>query len=93
MNYLEITDKSTHVLKTGAGYFQGYVVNAAGSSWTIQIFDDITASSPKGTIAGGSAAVAMQAAGSTMAYDVHFSNGLTIVTAGTTAGSITVAWY
>ena len=92
MQFLEITDKATHVVKTGAGYFQGIVVNNAGTTWTVQIFDDIKTSSPIATIAGATA-FAVPAAGSTLAYDVHFSNGLTIVTAGTTAGSITVSYY
>lgn len=92
MYYLEIADKATHVIKTGQGYFQGITVNNAGTSWTLQIFDDIKTSSPIATIAGGTA-FTVPAAGSYLDYDLHFSNGLTIVTAGTTAGSITVQYY
>ena len=32
-------------------------------------------------------------AGSFLNYDCHFNTGLTIVTGGTTAGSLTVEWY
>jgi len=92
MQYQEITDKATHVLKQGAGYLQGIVVNNAGTSWTLQIFDDVTATSPKATIAGATA-LTIPAAGTSLPYDCHFSNGLTIVTAGTTAGSFTISWY
>lgn len=92
MLYQEITGKSTYKLKAGNGYLQGIVVNNAGTSWTIQIFDSSGATSSVPVIAGATA-FTVPAAGTTLPYDCHFTNGLTIVTAGTTAGSITVSWY
>jgi hypothetical protein len=87
MLYQEISDKATHVIKTGPGFLQGITVNNAGSAWTLQVFDNITNSAP--AIAGATA-FTVPTAGTFLNYDVHFSTGPTIVTAGTTAGSITV---
>jgi NhaP-type Na+/H+ or K+/H+ antiporter len=89
MEATEISDKATHVLKQGAGFLQAVVVNNAGSSWSLQIFDQVSAAAP--AIAGATA-FAVPTAGTVLAYGCYFSNGLTIVTAGTTAGSITVIW-
>lgn len=89
MNYMEINSNKTTVVKTGAGVFSGIVVNNPGSAWTLQIFDNTTAAAPA---IAGSTAFACPTAGLFLPYRANFNNGLTIVTAGTTAGSITVIY-
>lgn len=91
MQYLEINSKATFVVKTGPGVLAGIMVNNAGTGWTLQVFDNISAVAP--AIAGGTA-FAVPAAGSFLNYGgLGFSNGLTIVSGGSTAGSITVIYY
>jgi len=90
MQCKELNSNATTVIKTRPGYLQGIQVNNAGSAWTLQVFDNITNS---GTAIGGATAFTVPAAGQSLNYDCHFSTGLTIVTSGTTAGSITVEWY
>lgn len=89
MQYLELANKATTVVKTGAGILSAVVVNNAGSSWTLQIFDGISSS---GAAIAGATAFTCPAAGSVLSYNTYFSSGLTIITAGTTAGSITVIY-
>ena len=91
MQYKELATNSTTTIKTGPGFLQGIVVNNAGTSWTLQIFDSVSGSGT--AIGGGTAAFTVPVAGTNLNYDCGFSNGLTIVTAGTTPGSVTVAWY
>jgi hypothetical protein len=90
MQYKELAANATTTLKTGPGYLQGITVNNAGTSWTLQIFDSVAGS---GTAIAGGTAFTVPAAGTGLNYDYGFSNDLTIVASGTTAGSITVAWY
>jgi antibiotic biosynthesis monooxygenase (ABM) superfamily enzyme len=73
MNYLEINSSGTTLVKTGPGYFQGITVNAAGSSWTLQIFDNVSATAP--AIAGGAGAFTIPPAGNFVEMDVHFKSG------------------
>jgi hypothetical protein len=89
MQYKEIAASATTTVKTGAGFLRAITVNAPGTSWTLQVFDNVAGS---GTAIAGSTAFTCPAAGSNLYYGVHFSNGLTIVTSGT-AGSITVAYF
>lgn len=91
MEYLEITAAGTYTLKHGAGYLQGITVNLPGSTPTLRIFDQTSAAAPG--IAGGAKAFAIPAAGTYLRYDCHFTNGLTIVIAGTSDQSYTVSYY
>ena len=91
MQYKELAANATTTLKTGPGFLQGVIVNAAGSGWTVQLFDSVSGSGT--AIGGGTAAFTVPVAGTNLNYDCHFTTGLTIVLAGTTPGSITVAWY
>ncbi len=82
-NYTNITSATTTLVKTGAGVLHSIVVNttAAGS---IKIEDALTDTTPligtlKASVAEG-----------TYLYDVEFTTGLNIVTAG--ASDITVSW-
>ena len=89
MQYREITANGTYTLKTGPGYFQGITVNLPGSG-TLQVADQTSAAAP---FIAGATAFALPTAGSFLDYDCHFTNGLTIVVASMTTGSITVEWW
>lgn len=91
MQYTNLANKATNLIKTGAGYVQGILVVAAGSSWTIQVFDGNDAGTPAGPILGATA-MTVPTAGTFLDLDCHFSKGLIVVTGGTTAGEIVVTW-
>ena len=88
-SYLELKANGTTTVKGSQGFLSRIIVNNAGSAWTMQIFDNTSAAVP--AIAGATA-FTVPAAGSTMAFECNFFTGLTIVLAGTTAGSITVVF-
>lgn len=87
--YREINSNATTQLRTGVGFLDRVTVNNAGSAWTLQIFDNTTCAAP--AIAGATA-FTVPAAGSNLLYNVTFNSGLCLLTAGTTAGSITVSF-
>ncbi len=88
MRYLEIASKATFKLKFGPGKLRGVLVTNAGSSWTLQVFDNTTAAAP--AIAGTSA-FTVAAAGTFYNFgDCGFSTGLTVVSGGSTAGAATI---
>src|ERR1700730_10992417 len=88
--YTTITSNTTTVIKTGAGILRSLFVSSAGSACTFQFFDNTAGS---GTAIVGATAVTVPAAGTTIDFkDVLFNTGLTVVTAGTTPGEITVTW-
>jgi hypothetical protein len=89
MTYKEINSNATTVLKVGVGPLQSITVNNAGSAWTVQVFDNTSANAPA---IAGSTAFTVPAAGSNLRYNAHFNTGLTIVTSGTTPGSLTVTF-
>lgn len=97
-NFTEITSKTTTVIKFGAGVLESILVSGAGASWTIQVFDANDATTPtNGRAIFGATAVTVPAAGTSIVFGevtgCHFSQGLIIVTAGTTAGELTVFWH
>lgn len=84
-SYANITTATTTTVKSGAGVLDKIVVNSAGSGSTITIYDNTAGSGTKiGTATG--------AAQTTLTYNVHFSTGLTIVTASGSAADITVSY-
>jgi bifunctional ADP-heptose synthase (sugar kinase/adenylyltransferase) len=83
-NYNNISTATTTVVKTGAGILHSITVNTT-TAFAITVYDNTSAAGTKiATIA------ASPAIGSTFIYDVSFSTGLTIVTAG--ASDITVSY-
>jgi hypothetical protein len=92
MQFTNLANKATNKLKDGAGYVQGVLVVAPGSAWTLQVFDSNDSGTPAHPILGATA-MTVPAAGTFLDLDCHFSNGLIVVTAGTTAGEIVVTWY
>lgn len=92
MQATNIANKATNLLKNQAGYVQGITVVAPGTTWTLQVFDSANTGSPSNPILGATA-MAVPAAGTFIPLNCHFSNGLIVLTAGTTAGEIVVTWY
>jgi hypothetical protein len=84
-SYRHISANGTTTVKTGAGILHAVTVNGAGTGWTVTVYDNTAGS-------GAVLAVITPAAGSTLVYDVRFATGCTLVTAGTTAGDITVSY-
>jgi hypothetical protein len=88
--FREINSNATTQIRIGAGFLENIVVNAPGTTWTIQIFDSGSCS---GTAVAGATAFTVPAAGSNLRYDAALSSGLCILTAGgAPAGSITVSY-
>lgn len=79
------TNSASDVVKSGAGRLHSITVNDPGSAWSITVYDNTSAS---GTV------IAVLAPSSPMpfTYDVAFGTGLTLKTAGTTPGDLTVAY-
>lgn len=83
-NYNNITTATTTVIKSGKGVLHNITINTT-TAFAITIYDNTAASGTKiATIA------ASPAIGSTFKYDVAYTIGLTIVTAG--ASDITVSY-
>lgn len=87
--YSNITTTATTVVKSGAGTFSKIVINKAAATGVITVYDNTAAS---GTIiATLTEPAALLASQNSIAYDVAFATGLTIVT-GTAAQDITVVY-
>ena len=95
-NFTVISSKTTTTIKQGVGVIEGILVSGPGTSWTIQVFDSNDATTPSnGRAIFGATAVTVPAAASFINFGprgTNFSQGLQIVTAGTTAGELTVFW-
>jgi hypothetical protein len=89
-SFKEIASNASTQVRTGIGFLENIVVNAPGTTWTMQIFDNTACS---GTAIAGATAFTVPAAGSNLRYDTAFTSGLCILTAGgAPAGSITVSF-
>lgn len=82
--YEHVNANATTVVKFGPGVLHRITVNNAGSAWTVTVYDSTSGS---GNVIAGIAATVQ-----TFHYDTAFANGLTIVTAGTTPGDLTVTY-
>lgn len=85
--YSNITSNTSTVVKSGAGIFHSITVNNPGTAESLTIFDNTSCSGTK--IGTSNALVASQ---TTLTYDVKFSTGLCITSAGTTAGDWTISY-
>lgn len=84
-----ITTNTTTLINLGSkATIEGYLVTNAGSAWTVQFYNGNPGS---GGIAVGPALGL--ADGIFKLPNLRFPNGLYVVTAGTTAGSMQVAYY
>lgn len=77
-----ITTNASTQVKTGPGILYGFTVNTAGSAWTATVYD--------GTSTAGKLlyTLSLDATGPIQTPPTIFNTGLFIVTAGTTAGSV-----
>lgn len=82
-----VTDKATYLLHTGRGKVGQLMVGDVGSSWTIDIYDALTAVAGKKLFAYTSALGV-----GPFALQVPIATGITIVSGGTTAGVATLVW-
>lgn len=85
--YTRIATSVTTVLNSRpiGGVLRQIVINAPGTGWTITVFDNTAAS-------GATIAVITPTAPATLEYDLQYTQGLTILTAGATPGDITVVY-
>lgn len=83
-----LTDKATYALKAAAGRLAQIVVSDAGTTWTIDIYDDPGAATSGKKIWGW---VSADGKG-TFAVQIPCSAGITVVSGGTTAGLAVIVW-
>lgn len=84
-----ITTNTNTAINTGGGaQVTGYVCTDAGSSWTFQLFNGDPSN---GGVAVGPAIT--PSVGINSLPNIGFPNGLYVQTAGTTAGSIQIAYH
>lgn len=88
--FKELNANGTFNLAVQQGILHKIVVNVPGGA-TIQVFDNASGAASGPAIVGATAA-ALPAAGSVLAYEASFSNGLVIVIATMTSGSVTVVF-
>jgi hypothetical protein len=81
--YVNISSATTTVVKSGQGFFNALVINTVVAS-AITIYDNTSAAGQK------IATLAASAPAGTYKYEVKFSTGLTILTAG--ASDLTVSF-
>jgi hypothetical protein len=84
-----ITTNATTMVASGTrGVFSGLLVNTAGSAWVVQVYDGDPAGSGVllVTLSGDTA-------GAVLSPLLRCPSGVYIVTSGTTAGSLNVAYY
>lgn len=84
--YAHINTLTSTVIRNGSGQIHTLVVNNIGSAMTVTIFDNTSCAG--GAIAILSAPTVQQ----TFTYDATFITGLCVLTAGTTAGDLTVTF-
>jgi len=88
--YKKITTNVCTIVNPSSVQLNAVIVSSPGSAWTIQIFDNASACS--GTAIFGATAVTVPAAATKVEFNVQATNGLAVLTAGTTPGEITVTF-
>lgn len=85
-SFSNISTNATTTVKSGAGILHSLVINTRGATTTATVYDNTAGSGTKiGTID-------TTLSTTSFTYDLKFSTGLTIVTAGTTPADITVTY-
>ena len=79
---VEIITNTTTVVKGSAGFLKGIVIGTVGTSETLAIYNNTSAAAPRITLITPTAPGFIE-------FDALMGTGITIVTAGTTAGSYT----
>lgn len=89
-----IANKATTQLKFGAGVLQQIIIAGAGSAWTLQVNDGPIGATNSVNPIIGTTPITVPAVGTLLLpTPMPFTNGLQIVTAGTTAGELEIQWY
>jgi len=88
-SYSKITTNASTQIKSSTGTLGKLIVSGPGSAWTIQVFDNTSCAAPA---IFGATAVTVPAASTSLDFNLDFSTGLCVLTAGTTPGEITVTW-
>lgn len=81
-SYTHINTNTTTSIKTSAGILNSICINNPGSAWVVTVNDG----------ANPIAIITPSTGQDSMVYECSFINGLSVVTTGTTPGSITVNW-
>lgn len=84
---VHIATSATTTVKTTSGKLQRIVVNSPGTGNTVTVYDNTAAS---GTLL---AILSLMTNCAALEYDLPFSTGLTIVTAGGTPADLTVLYF
>jgi hypothetical protein len=92
MPITKITTSGTFNLKSMAGYITAISVPAAGTSWTLQMFDvgPNPASDTQPVYGGSTAGTITVNLG--IINPIYFGNGIQVVTAGASPGEIDIQW-
>lgn len=88
-----IANKATTQIKNGAGVLQAIVVSGAGSAWTLQVNDGPNLAGNVTAILGATPLTVPAIGTLVLPSPMPFSQGLQVVTAGTTAGELEFVWY
>ena len=84
-SYYHATTNTSQTLKNGPAFVHSVVINGAGTTETITLFDN-------NACAGSSVAIITAVAGASFIYDVQTTVGLCVQTAGGAAGDFTVTY-
>jgi hypothetical protein len=89
-----IANKATNQLKVGSGYIRSIMVISPGTTWTLQLADGPVGNTNTAPIVYGATALAIPATigNNLLTQPIFFSNGIQVITAGTTAGEMDVDW-
>jgi len=87
--YVEITTSTTTQIGLGSVQLHSIIVSGAGTSWTMQIFDNTSCAT---TAIFGATAVTVPSAGTVIPFDVQTNKGLCVKTIGASPGEITVLY-
>lgn len=85
-DFARISTNATTVVKSGYGTLRAITINTSGATATATVYNNTAGS---GTII---AVINSAANPQTLVYDIAFTTGLTIVTAGTTPGDLTISY-
>ena len=87
-----IANKATTQIKTGSGTLQAILISNAGTAWTLQINDGPNSTNGFTAMVGSTAFTVPAVGTNLIPVPLTFTNGLQVVTAGTTAGEMTFVW-
>ena len=81
-----VTDKATYTLKTGESKLAQVIIWDAGTTWTLDFYDEVAGSGSK--VWGWVSATGL----GVFALQIPCHTGITVVSGGTTAGGATIVW-